>query len=327
MHKEKKDYLFLKNEFLFIGRGRNALFILKKLLKKNINFSQIWVSKKYNESCREQFITIAKSNKISIKFIQNLDDKNTLENLKKLKVKYVICLFWKFKIKEEVLKISKFVNLHFGLLPKYRGNACINWAIINNEKYSGVTIHFMDKNLDAGPIISQKKIKLNSNDNITILNQRFLDEGEKLIHGFIDDVNSKKKISPKIQSSKDSFRCYPRIPRDGIIDWNKNTRDILNLIRSLGPPYPYAYTFKGIKKIEIIEAEEIKKNPSFLATPGHILDVKDDNIIIATKNNQILIKKIRVYGKKNIIKPGVLFKSIRERLGLDIELILNHINK
>ena len=64
-----------------------------------------------------------------------------------------------------------------------------------------------------------------------------------------------------------------------------------------------------------------------MATPGHILDVKDDNIIIATKNNQILIKKIRVYGKKNIIKPGVLFKSIRERLGLDIELILNHINK
>ena len=122
----------MKKKFLFIGRGKRSFAVLQAFLVKKITFEEIWISDKFNEGYDDKFRELTIKKKIKIKFISDIGEKE-IKELKKLNIDYVFCLFWKFKIKKQFLATVPFINLHFGLLPYYRGNACINWAIIRNE--------------------------------------------------------------------------------------------------------------------------------------------------------------------------------------------------
>lgn len=156
-------------------------------------------------------------------------------------------------IKEEVLQKLNFgVNIHFGLLPKYRGAFSIPNAIINDEKYIGVTLHELDQGIDTGRVITQTKI---SNDQKTSCKDLYLEcvkVATKLAKKLIKRFIAGEKIISKAQNDKISSYFPLKMPSQGIIDWNQNNKQLINFIRACHfPPFPPATTYIDEIKIGI----------------------------------------------------------------------------
>ena len=332
-----------KNRFkvIFLGRGSLGMKVLKGLLKdKSILVEAIFncpatTEVKYS---KEDFKKVAAENRIDFFFFRNLNNEAGRKIIKSFKPDLAVAMLWKNTISKEIISIPRygFLNCHTGLLPQYRGNACGNWAILNEEDKFGVTVHFMNGDeLDNGPIIKQKILKINRNILIGDLMDRTTKWGAKLVLEVVKEIQNKQLTSIKQDEKKASY-CYPRLPRDGEINWNDSAKKIFNLIRASGKPYPGAYSYfsdimdKGkIKKITIwlahIENHPLKK---FYAISGHILRLEQSKKwgVVTGDMKLIILDKIHINNQK--VEAKNFFRTVRQRLGLDItELIMNIYNK
>ncbi len=159
-------------------------------------------------------------------------------------------------------------NLHGSLLPKYRGRVPINWAIINGETETGVTLHCMTAKADAGDIVAQEKIAIDDNDTAKTL----FDKADAAAKVMLDRVLPQiaagtEKRTP--QNCAEATYFGGRKPADGQIDWSKSARQVRNLIRAVTRPYPGAFTFIGDRKCFIWSAE--LANVKSDAAPGTVL--------------------------------------------------------
>lgn len=185
------------------------------------------------------------------------------------------------------------INIHASLLPKYRGGAPIQRAIMNNEKYSGVTIMYMDEHMDTGDMICSEKIKIEENDNLTTLSDKISTVGSKLIVETINNIldgNIKR-----IKQNDDESSFAPIIKKeDELIDFNKPARDVFNKIRAINPN-PGAYFKLDGKIIKVYESKVLDKK---ISSPGLITNISKEGIEIDCLDNKILITKIKPEGKK-----------------------------
>jgi len=214
---------------------------------------------------------IANESKIPIYNDTGLDDLHRLiERLKPDAV--VICTYDKV-IPEKTLRLSKFINVHHGDLPKYRGRANLNWAIINGRNSIGVAVHEVADELDAGRIYKMWTIPISKNDYISdiyekVNNHVFYDLPalvEKILQG---------KINPYPQKGSPTY-CCTRLPEDGKIDWNMPAEKIRNLIRGVSKPFAGAFTkfcHDGLEEKLIIWRAYIEANPRIYEgnVPGRI---------------------------------------------------------
>ncbi|WP_305982456.1 methionyl-tRNA formyltransferase [Roseivirga thermotolerans] len=207
------------------------------------------------------------------------------------------------------------LNAHGGDLPRYRGNACQAWAILNGEKRIGLCIHRMvGGELDSGAILARKYYPIDINTRIGEVYEWF----EKDIPSLFLEVAEKLKSNPtyiletQSKESSDVMRCYPRIPEDGRIDWSQSAEQILRLINASSEPYSGAFTFdqKG-RKVTIWRALLFEDNENYSAVPGQVAQILEEGVVVITGFRKILLKKIEVDGIRS--SPGNYFKSIRQR--------------
>ena len=237
-----------------------------------------------------------------------------------------ISVNWVSVIKQKHIDLFKYgiLNSHHGDLPKYRGNACSNWAIINNEKYIVNTIHFMEgEKLDCGRVILQEKFELNEDKTITDVYKW----SEKIVP--LSYVKALKILQEKPDftlkyadvNSPESFRCYPRLPEDSFIDWKKPATEIHNLIRAVSYPYSGAYTYhwhKGeVKKLIILKSKIVSLETKDIAVPGHVLknDKESGESYVKCGDGILALLKCKYEGEEEFM-PGKKWKSIRMRLGI-----------
>lgn len=165
------------------------------------------------------------------------------------------------------------LNAHGGDLPRYRGNACSAWALINGEEKIGLCVHKMiGGELDSGDIIGREYYRTNINTKVGEvwhwMNSRiphmFLSAAKKLNQdpGYVLESQSK--------DPKNALRCYPRKPEDGKIDWTKSAEDVLRLINASGPPYHGSFTYLDGKKVFILGADLVGDCEIFFAIPGQV---------------------------------------------------------
>ena len=166
-------------------------------------------------------------------------------------------------IPRKVIKSTRVatVNIHQSLLPTYRGRHPLNWAIINGENYTGVTLHHLSENFDEGNIILQKKVKISEDDTIMDLYWKTVEKGRELLGAFYKNAK-KGDIKGFRQNSGLASYFPPRKPIDGRIDWKGSAVNIHNLIRALTYPYPGAYFYSKRKKWVIEEAQVVSKGPT-----------------------------------------------------------------
>jgi methionyl-tRNA formyltransferase len=207
------------------------------------------------------------------------------------------------------------LNAHGGDLPRYRGNACQAWAILNGEEKIGLCIHRMiGDELDSGDIIARTYLPININSTIG----QVIGWIGRATPGLFVDALAQLQRDPCFvmeRQPKDpalALRCYPRSPEDGRIDWRKPAGDVLRLINASGKPYAGAFCdFEGRKMI-IWDAGLVQDQELFCAVPGQITKLGENHVEVACGDGKIRIKEAEIEGHVNA--PRAWIGSIRKRL-------------
>jgi methionyl-tRNA formyltransferase len=221
-------------------------------------------------------------------------------------------------ISGDVLNLFKHgvLNAHGGDLPRYRGNACQAWAIINGETNIGICVHKMIGNeLDSGKIISRKYVDITIDTRIGQVYKVFDDEIPKLFLEAVEKLNQNYSFFIEKQSTNpnDILRCYPRTPIDGKICWDKPNDEILRLINASSEPYFGAFCNFKEEKMIIWRAKLFNDNERWIGIPGQIASIlRTGEIIVLTGKGKLAIEEIEYKGVR--CKPNTLIKSLRERL-------------
>ncbi|OOX95341.1 methionyl-tRNA formyltransferase [Campylobacter coli] len=227
----------------------------------------------------------------------NVNSKEFLNELQKYPNDLLVSMSFDQIFKDEILKLysKKIINCHAGKLPFYRGRNILNWALINDEKEFGITVHFIDKGIDTGDIILQKTYEIkDSDDYTTLLNLCHRECANLLYESLIlflnNEVNSYKQTGG-------GFYCPKRKKGDEIINWTQNTREIFNFIRALNAKDLGASTFIKEKEIKIYKSEIYKENIP-CSQIGEIAKKENDYFIVGTKDGALKITQFK--GEINI---------------------------
>lgn len=203
-------------------------------------------------------------------------------------------------ITKEILDIPKFgcINVHASLLPAYRGAAPIQWAVINGEKESGVTIMQMDEGLDTGDMIDKVVVPLAQDETGGSLFDKLSQAGARLCVKVLKDLEEGNAV--RVKQPEESTTPYASMisKKMGEIDWNRSAKSIEQLIRGLDP-WPSAYTKLQGKTLKLWKAEAQKENVPE-GVPGEVVKVERDTFCIQTGDGILKIEEVQLEGKKRM---------------------------
>ncbi len=245
-------------------------------------------------------LTVAESN-TRVCQPENVNSEDSIKLLKSLNPDLFVVIAYGQILSQEVLNIPKFlpVNVHASLLPRLRGAAPINWAIIKGDEVTGITVIKMTDKMDAGPIIMQQEAKISDDDTAATLEDKLSVIAARLLMDSIRRIEGNDyKLIPQ-DEKKITFA--PKLKKeDGQIDWNKPAPDIYNLIRGC-VNWPGAYTHYKDKLLKIYKAM-VSSDTCFKNScpPGKILDVCKKGIIVATGAGNIVIEQLQIEGKRSM---------------------------
>jgi len=225
----------------------------------------------------------------------------------------------------DILKIPKYgaINVHGSLLPKYRGAAPIQMAVINGDEETGVTTMFMDAGMDTGDMILSEKVKIGDDETTGELWDRLSKIGARLLVKTLEKIEKETNNKETIENIKElvgarkqgnNFTVAPMLTKEmAEIDWNKTGREIHNLVRGLSPKIG-AYTFYNGKKIKIWktqiikedELEEIIKNSANSKNGEIIFADKKNGIVVKTPDGAIRILEIQAENSKRMTTKDFL---------------------
>ena len=259
---------------------------------------------------------LAAANKIPVFAPEDINHPMWVEKIKKMAPDVIFSFYYRDMIKKPVLDIPKrgCMNLHGSLLPAYRGRCPINWVLVNGEKETGVTLHYMTPKPDDGDIIAQKKIKIADDDTARTLHDKctvaaaeMLDEALPLI--------KKGKAPRKAQNNSKASYYGGRRPDDGEIDWNKKSSQIRNLVRAVTQPFPGAFSFVGDRKFIFWDVAAVAGKTKKAVAPGKIISVNPFviagaegavEIISGQKDGGVFMSGIQLAADMNL-EPGMKF--------------------
>jgi len=221
--------------------------------------------------------------------------------LKKLEPDLFVVIAYGQILSRQILDIPKIlaINVHASILPKYRGAAPINWAIINGEKNTGLTIIKMTEKMDAGPIIAQKTMEISDEDTAVTLENRLSEETAELL---LDSLKSIAANNYNLKSQdKNMVSLAPKLKKeDGLINWAKPAQNIYNLIRGC-LEWPGAFTYYNGKLLKVYKAKVGLRVSRFLSShPGEIIDVSKEGIAVATGKDNLSIEELQIEGKRRM---------------------------
>jgi len=247
-----------------------------------------------------------------------LNSAEAINLLKNLSPDLFIVISYGQILSQEVLNIPRIfsINVHASILPKYRGAAPINWAIIHGENTTGITIIKMTKKMDAGPIILQEEIEIKDEDTAITLEDKLSKVASKLLIDSLKSIENKAYNLTLQDERKITFA--PKLKKeDGLISWNRPAQEICNLIKGC-LNWPDAFTYYKGKLLKIYRARVGSLVREFTSSPpGEIIKVNKEGIIVATGKDYLIIEELQIEGKKRMkvekfiaghkICPGEIF--------------------
>lgn len=260
--------------------------------------------KKLSPSCVKSF---AEEQGIAVMQPTNLKDLQFLESLKTLSPQFQVVVAFRM-LPRQVWDLPPYgtINLHASLLPQYRGAAPLNHAIMNGEKITGLTTFMLDKEIDTGNILLQRKLDIGADETVGELHDRMMTEGTGLLLETIELIRQ-NRVRPFKQNEligdRGALKSAPKIFKEQCrIDWNKEGQDINNFVRGLSP-YPTAYSFLNspdkeqyLLKIYKSRFEEVPTmHPS-----GSIVTDGKSFLKVATKNDYLYLLEVQLAGKKRL---------------------------
>lgn len=288
---------------IFMGTPEFAVPTLKKLQKKGHNIKLVVTQpdkpsgrgkklkkSEVNEAAEELNLPVFQPDKIK--------KSENIEELKKYNPDVIVVVAYGQILSKEILDMPKYgcINVHASLLPKLRGAAPLNWAIINGETTTGVTTMQMDVGLDTGDMLLKSQVEINEDMNVGELHDILMEKGADLL---IETLNKLEKNEIVPQKQDDSFSNYaPMLNNENRkINWNKSAKEIHDLIRGLSP-WPTAYFMLEDKQVKVYES--VYSHEKTNHQPGYIIKADNEGIFVATRDGIVVLKEIQMPGKNKM---------------------------
>ena len=232
---------------------------------------------------------------------ENINSKDFIEKIKKYSCDLFVSMSFNQIFKSEIINLPplKTINCHAGKLPFYRGRNILNWALINDEKEFGITVHYIDEGIDTGDIILQNSYCISDKDNYKTLLERAYTDCADILYSAISLFKKGIPTSTKQNEINEvGFYCSQRKEGDEILDWNQTSREIFNFVRAICYPAPMARAFLNGIEMKINRAEFIENAQNYKCIVGAILNKeKDGSFLVKTKDSFIRIIDFEYNGK------------------------------
>ena len=200
----------------------------------------------------------------------------------------------------EILQTPKMgcVNVHGSLLPKYRGAAPIQFAVINGDEKTGVTTMLMDEGMDTGDILDVIEYKITDDDTAETVFDKLADLGGDCLLKTLERLE-KGDVTRTKQNEEEATYCSMLSKKDGEINWNRKTKELFSFVRGM-TPWPSAYTYLDSKMLKVLDLEKVfelsDEEKEF--NPGEVIKTSDDGILVRVEDGALLLTKIQLEGKK-----------------------------
>ena len=299
---------------VIIGQAQFGHDVLNKLLEANKNIVGISSPSPKNETDSDPLSMLAKENGIPNIYTRLLKQKKYADQfINDFSPDLIVFAFVNDIIPKNILDAATIgsIQYHPSLLPKYRGRSAMNWAILNGETKTGISIFWVDEGIDTGPILLQKEAIIEKDDSVASL---YFNKLYPLgIEAIIEAVElTEKGNAPKIEQNESESNYDPPFDeRYAQVDWTQNVDIIHNQIRA-SDPQPGAYTY--IKNTKIFLYQSNKMSDIFPdKQPGTVISTKDNSVIIAANKGSLQIGKVKIEGDKK--GPASEILNADEQLG------------
>lgn len=240
----------------------------------------------------------AKEKKLRLFQPRKIKDGEVFSSIQELEPDFLVVAAYGKLLPQNILDVAKIesINVHASLLPKYRGAAPINYALLKGEKITGVSIMRMTQELDAGPVFIKKEIPITMMDNAITLTQKLATLGAETLIQALNEITG-PGLKPHLQ---DSTQCSfaPKLDKDmASIDWSQPSQTIFDQIRAL-LPWPVAHTTLEGKNLKIFSSLPLEIKSS--QNPGTVVHIGKAGLTITTATTDLLIKEVQLEGKKKM---------------------------
>lgn len=182
------------------------------------------------------------------------------------------------------------INCHAGKLPFYRGRNVLNWALINDEKEFGITVHYVDEGIDTGDIIRQELLPITDADDYNTLLERSYIGCADLVDKAIGDIVGGKVVRIKqAEINPLGFYCTARVYGDERLNWNQTSRQVFNFVRAICPPGPAARGFLGNDEIRINRVDYLADAPKYVGIPGAVVSKEAFSFLVKTLDSFVRV--------------------------------------
>ncbi len=239
----------------------------------------------------------------------SIRDEAFVKGLSELAPDFIVVVAYGKILPPSVLKIPRYgcINVHASLLPKYRGAAPINWAVIRGEKETGVTTMLMDEGMDTGPVLLSERVSIAEDDTSESLSKRLADLGAALLVKTLRGL-TEGSIKPKPQNNELASYAPLLKKEDGRIDFSKTASEVANLVRGTRP-WPCAYTFWRGRLLKIHAGRALKEaDEKNGCRPGTVVEVSDDSIKVKCAKGLFAVTELQLEGRRRM-KAGEFLRG------------------
>ncbi len=232
--------------------------------------------------------------------------------LREMKPDFMVVVAYGRLLTQEVLSIAPCINVHFSLLPRYRGASCVASALLHGDTETGVSTIFLTPELDAGPVLLQWSETIQPSDTSEALSQRLALLGAQQIVATLEALES-GRLKPVLQDESKATYAPLLKKEEGHVNWKENAKNIFNRYRAF-TPWPGIYAFLNGKRV-VLTGLALHSLSDFGALPGTLIFSADGKLLVQCASGILEITHLKPEGKKNLTAEEFM-RGCRERQGL-----------
>lgn len=312
----------MSGRVIFVGAVHEAVPALGVLLDSGAEIAEVVTLPAERSAATSGFVDLepmARAHGIPVRRCANINSAESVRHVRELRPDLMVVTGWTRLLSAELLGVPPrgVIGFHASLLPRYRGRAPVNWAILRGEAMTGNTMMYLDAGTDTGDIIDQQTVRIAPDDTCATVYARVGDAGAEMLRrnlpALLDGTAPRRPQGPA-----DGPPLPKRTPEMGITDWDRPARAIHDWIRALTVPYPGAFTFIAGRKLMLWGSAVGGACPG--RTAGEVLGCDEDGIRVAAADGAVVLTSVSDAGQapgpasawasRNGLRPGDEFDPV-----------------
>lgn len=312
---------------IFVGAVHEAVPALGALLGSGAEIAEVVTLPAERSDGTSGFVDLeplARAHGIPVRRCATINSAESVRHVRQLRPDLMVVTGWTRLLSAELLGVPPrgVIGFHASLLPRYRGRAPVNWAILRGEAVTGNTMMYLDAGTDTGDIIDQQVVQVTPDDTCATVYARVGEAGAEMLRrhlpALLDGTASRRPQGPG-----DGPPLPKRTPEMGITDWNRPARSVHDWIRALTAPYPGAFTVIAGRKLMLWASAVDGASAGTAAgetAPGEVLGYDENGIRVATADGAIVVRSVSDAGDppgpasawagRNGLRPGERFEQV-----------------